>query len=70
MEFMMNETNFEHAIYGVLLQITVGLLTGNWWIGAAAGAFFFLGRAHATTALCWLYSLIVYNNWRQLAWKA
>ena len=43
----MNETNFEHAICGVLLQIAVGLLTGNWWIGAAAGAFFFLGREHA-----------------------
>lgn len=43
----MNETNFEHAIYGVLLQIAVGLLTGNWWIGAAAGAFFFFGREHA-----------------------
>lgn len=40
----MNETNFEHAIYAVLLQIAVGVLTGNWWIGAAAGVFFFLGR--------------------------
>lgn len=43
----MNETNFEHAIYAVLLQIAVGVLTGNWWIGAAAGVFFFLGREHA-----------------------
>lgn len=43
----MNETNFEHAIFAVLMQIAAGLLTGNWWIGAAAGAFFFLGREHA-----------------------
>jgi hypothetical protein len=43
----MNETNFEHAISALLLQMALGLLTGNWWIGAAAGAFFFLGREHA-----------------------
>lgn len=43
----MNETNFEHAICALLLQMAIGLLTGNWWIGAAAGAFFFLGREHA-----------------------
>jgi hypothetical protein len=47
----MNRTNFEHAIYALLMQIVIGLLTGNWWTGAAFGAAFcvafFLGREHA-----------------------
>jgi hypothetical protein len=34
-EFKMNKTNFEHAIYGALLQIAMGLLTGNWRLVAA-----------------------------------
>lgn len=43
----MNQTNFEHAGYALLMQAAIGLLTGNWWAGAAAGAFFFIGREHA-----------------------
>lgn len=43
----MNVSNFEHAAFALLMQIAIGLATGNWWAGAAAGAFFFLGREHA-----------------------
>lgn len=43
----MNVSNFEHAIFALAMQISIGLATGNWWAGAAAGAFFFLGREHA-----------------------
>lgn len=43
----MNPSNFEHAAFALLMQIAIGLVTGNWWAGAAAGAFFFLGREHA-----------------------
>lgn len=43
----MNETNFEHAIYALLIQVAIALLSGNWWLGAAAASFFFLGREHA-----------------------
>lgn len=43
----MNITNFEHAVFALLIQIVIGLVTGNWWAGAAAGTFFFLGREHA-----------------------
>jgi hypothetical protein len=42
----MNKTNFEHAGYAVLMQLPFGLL-GYWWVGAAFGAAFFLGREHA-----------------------
>ncbi|NYT38861.1 hypothetical protein ERD78_18905 [Allopusillimonas soli] len=43
----MNRTNIEHAAYAVLMQAVIGLISGNWWIGAAFGAAFFLGREHA-----------------------
>ena len=43
----MNQTNFEHAGYALLMQAFIGLITGNWWIGAAFGAAFFIGREHA-----------------------
>ena len=43
----MNQTNFEHAGYAVLMQVVVGLLTGNWLAGACFGFAFFLGREHA-----------------------
>lgn len=43
----MNRTNFEHAAWALLMQVVIGLLSGDWWAGAAAGAFFFIGREHA-----------------------
>lgn len=43
----MNRTNFEHALFALMMQAAVGLATGNWWAGAALGAGFFLGREHA-----------------------
>jgi hypothetical protein len=42
----MNRTNFEHAIYALLMQLPFGLL-GHWWMGAAFAIGFFLGREHA-----------------------
>ena len=43
----MNQTNWEHAGYALLMQLIVGLLTGNWLAGACFGFAFFLGREHA-----------------------
>ena len=43
----MNRTNLEHAVYALAMQIVIGLLTQNWWAGAAAGMAFFIGREHA-----------------------
>ena len=33
-----------HISVALGLQAVIGLLTGNWWAGAAAGAFCYLGR--------------------------
>ena len=43
----MNRTNFEHAAIALIMQAFIGLLTGNWWMGAAFGTAFFIGREHA-----------------------
>jgi len=43
----MNKTNFEHALYALLMQLSIAIPTGNWWAGAAFGSAFFLGREHA-----------------------
>lgn len=43
----MNFSNIEHAIYALMIQLAIGFTTGNWWAGAAAGTFLFLGREHA-----------------------
>ena len=43
----MNTSHFEHNIIALVMQAILGLLTGNWWIGAAFGAAFFIGREHA-----------------------
>ena len=43
----MNQTNFEHAGYAALMQLVIGLATGDWFAGACFGIAFFLGREHA-----------------------
>lgn len=43
----MNRTHFEHIAYALIFQIAIVFITGNWWVGAAFGAAFFLGREHA-----------------------
>ena len=45
--FRMNATHFEHVAIALVMQAVIGLLTGNWWTGAAFGAAFFMGREHA-----------------------
>ena len=42
----MNQSNFEHAGYALLMQLPFGLF-GYWWIGAAFAIGFFLGREHS-----------------------
>lgn len=36
-----------HIIIALALQLAIYLLAGNWWTGAAAGAFYFVGREYA-----------------------
>lgn len=42
-----------HALIAALVQFTFGLLTGNWWIGAAM-ALFYVGREHAQAEYRWI----------------
>ena len=43
----MNQTNFEHAGYAALMQLVIGIISGDWFAGACFGIAFFLGREHA-----------------------
>jgi hypothetical protein len=36
-----------HPIIALVLQAIIGLISGDWWVGAAAGAFYFVGREYA-----------------------
>ena len=45
-----------HALLALAAQTAIGLLTGNWWAGAAFGAAFYLGREHAQAEHRWIKS--------------
>jgi hypothetical protein len=36
-----------HPVIALVLQAIVGLASGDWWAGAAAGSFYFIGREYA-----------------------
>lgn len=40
----LNLTHLQHALWAMLIQFWVSLPSGDWLAGAAAGAFFFIGR--------------------------
>lgn len=37
----------QHPIIALILQLVIGITTGNWWIGAAFGSGYFVGREYA-----------------------
>lgn len=41
----MNHT--AHSVIALVLQAIIGLVSGDWWVGAAAGSFYFIGREYA-----------------------
>ena len=43
----MNKSNLEHAMMAAVLQLALGLATGNWFYGIALAAGLFWGREHA-----------------------
>lgn len=45
-----------HAALAVVAQCVIGLLTDNWWAGAAFGAAFYIGREHAQAEYRWIKS--------------
>jgi len=36
-----------HPVIALVLQAVIGLVSGDWWVGAAAGSFYFIGREYA-----------------------
>ena len=40
----MNSSHATHIAWALGIQVVIGLPTGNWWAGAAAGSFLFIGR--------------------------
>lgn len=42
-----NQTNIEHAVAALMMQLIIGFTTGDWFAGACFGFAFFLGREHA-----------------------
>ena len=50
----MNLTSLEHVVWATGMLLVVTLLTGDVTAGAAAGAFFFLGREHAQAEYRWI----------------
>lgn len=53
-----------HAALALLAQAAIGLLTGNWWAGAAFAIGFYAGREHAQAEYRWIerYGLGVRAN--------
>lgn len=45
-----------HAFVTVAVQIALGLLTGNWWVGGVAAAAVYAGREHAQAEYRWIES--------------
>ena len=45
---------FGHILAALIAQLAVGLLTGNWWAGAAAGACFYVGRELTQAEYRWI----------------
>lgn len=43
----MNKSNWLHALLALAIMLLITLATrGNWWAGAAAGSWFYIGREH------------------------
>jgi len=39
--------HLQHPVIALVLQAVIGLVSGDWWTGAAAGIFYFVGREYA-----------------------
>ena len=45
---------FQHAVMALVAQALIGILTGNWWAGAALGSAYFIGREVAQAEYRWI----------------
>jgi hypothetical protein len=44
----------EHAIWALVLQTVIGLVTRNWWAGAALACGYFIGRELTQAEYRWI----------------
>ena len=44
----------QHPLMALIAQAAVGLLTGNWWVGAALASAYFIGREFAQAEYRWI----------------
>ena len=36
-----------HPVIALVIQAIIGIVSGDWWTGAVAGSFYFIGREYA-----------------------
>lgn len=51
---MLDMNLFEHALCTATIQVAIGLLTGNWWVGGALASSYFIGREVAQAEYRWI----------------
>lgn len=39
--------HLQHPVIALVIQAIIGFISGDWWTGAAAGSFYFVGREYA-----------------------
>ena len=47
-------TPVSHALIAVAIQVLVGFLTGNWWLGAALACCWWTAREHTQAEYRWI----------------
>jgi len=62
--------SLQHLAIAVLLQAFVGLVTGNWWAGAALAAGIFIGREHAQAEYRWIEQVGQHTRANMNPWDA
>jgi hypothetical protein len=40
-------SHLAHPVIALVIQVIVAIVSGDWWVGAAAGSFYFIGREYA-----------------------
>lgn len=48
------DMDFSHPAIALAMLVTIGILTANWWAGAAFGTAFFIGRETTQAEYRWI----------------
>ena len=63
-------TNLQHLAIAIALQSFIGLVTDNWWAGAALAAGIFVGREHAQAEYRWIEQVGQHKRANMNPWDA